>query len=146
MALLAGVVAAQSLKPDPEQILLPPPPPEDVTVTFNFLNGPNLVYLCWNHYEEDVTFFDVKVEAWDGGGARPEVRYGVNPTDCSGAYGNGQYMWQPGIYHFAVRACNNGGCSAWADATDGAFYWHAVPCTDGTGQACVRINLARGSP
>jgi hypothetical protein len=66
------------------------------------------------------------------------VRYGVTERDCSGATGASLYMFEPGLYHYAVRACNNTGCSEWQDAYDEARYWFTIPCADPGGDACAR--------
>jgi len=96
------------------------------------------VFLCWGPPAgAEVKFYDVRVTAWNGGDLRPEVRYGVSASDCSGALGVGEYMWKPDLYHFAVRACNNAGCSDWADASGLERYWFQVPCPDPSGGSCA---------
>jgi hypothetical protein len=116
----------------------PPSAPGNVTVTFGFLGGPSLIFLCWTPPPGEVTFYDVEIRAFNNGNPMDEVRYGLRTTDCGGAIGAGQYMWEQGLFHFAVRACNNGGCSGWADATGAERYWFEVPCSDPSGDACTR--------
>lgn len=138
LVLAAFAFVASGFRAQAPLRLRPPSPPREVGVSFNFLGGPNLVFLCWTHEGQDVKFYDVQVRAFNNGQPREEVRYGVTTSECSGATGNGQYMWSPDLYHYAVRACNNAGCSAWADASEGDSYWHQVPCTDPSGAACAR--------
>jgi len=123
-----------------------PDPPRSPTVTFDFQGGPSLVFLCWGPPgNAPVNFYDVQVTAWNGGDPRAEVRYGVSASDCSGALGVGEYMWKADMYHFAVRACNNAGCSGWADASSLDRYWFRVPCADASGDACARpLDLGAG--
>ncbi|HXH22824.1 MAG TPA: hypothetical protein VNN10_12430, partial [Dehalococcoidia bacterium] len=116
----------------------PPAPPPEVTLTFNFLGSPNLVFVCWVPSGQDANFTDVKTVIREGEQVREEVRYGVKESDCGGAAGASLYMWQPGFYHYAVRACNNAGCSQWRDAYDDARYWFTIPCADASGAACAR--------
>ncbi len=116
----------------------PPAPPRDVSVTFAFQGGPNLVFLCWSHEGADVNFYDVRVSSFNGGSPIEEVRYGVTLSTCGPAIGTGEYMWKADLFHFAVRACNNAGCSAWTDASGPDAYWHSIPCSDPSGSRCKR--------
>jgi hypothetical protein len=116
----------------------PPAPPAAVTVTFDFLDTPNMVYLCWVHDGGDVNFFDVQTVLATAEGPHEEIRYGVKVSDCDGATGTSVYLWDAGPYHFGVRACNNAGCSDWKAAGDEERYWFEIPCSDPAGDACGR--------
>jgi hypothetical protein len=123
----------------------PPAPPEDAAVSFNFQGGPDLVFICWSPGGNDVNFYDLELLRWENGQPRQEVRYGVTTSACGGGLGAGEYMYSPDLYHYAVRACNNGGCSSWADATSPDRYWTAVPCGDPTGDSCsVPLDVGAG--
>jgi hypothetical protein len=138
LAVIALVFAGFDLNGKAEQREQTPPPPESVSVTFNFQDGPNLVFLCWGGSGARVNFYDVQVQSWNEGQPRADVRYGVTTSPCGSALGTGEYMFEPGLYHFAVRACNNAGCSDWAEASPPERYWASVPCNDATGDRCVR--------
>jgi hypothetical protein len=135
---LAIALLAAGVKPDRQALLPPPPPPQDVSVSFNFQDGPNLVFLCWADQSDAVNFYDVGLEVFGGGQPRQEVRYGVTTFPCAGGLGTGEYLFSPDLYHFAVRACNNAGCSDWADGSPPERYWFSIPCSDPTGDACAR--------
>jgi hypothetical protein len=139
LLLMALALLSLGFKSDRKTSSSPPAAPRDVHVTFNFQGGPNLVFLCWSDpAPAGVNFYDVELERWNNGQPRQEVRYGVSTTACGDALGVGEYMFDPDLYHYAVRACNNAGCSGWADASEADRYWFAMPCSDPGGNACAR--------
>ena len=134
----AAIAVAGLRRGEARETEQPPPPPSSVTTTFNFFGLPNLAYVCWGGAAADTTFVDIRLIIVSGEVKRDDVRYGVPESDCGGSRGASVYTWHAGLHHFAVRACNNAGCSEWADAGVEERYWFEMPCSDPSGAACAR--------
>jgi hypothetical protein len=113
-------------------------PPGNIGASFDS-GGPTGVTLCWSSSFGATYYIIVSVQAGNGN----TVTTQVNPnSSCYGANLGTITMYFSDAYHFAVKACNESGCSGYKDPVTPYQYWTRLPCTDGSGVSCN----AGGSP
>lgn len=105
----------------------PPATPGSMGGSFNVDGNPNRVSACFSPMTGATYYllFDYRA------GAQSSSTYIASPnTSC---YGSVLYTRTRSseVYHFAVKACNPGGCSAYRDMS--GSYWWWVPCSTPSG-------------
>lgn len=106
-------------------------PPGTIGASFG-ANGGYGVSLCWSSsFGAD---YYVVVEVLAGGSTTTDTAY--PNSSCYGSNLRAVTMFFNGAYHFAVKACNESGCSGYKDPSTPYQYWTWLPCSDGSGVAC----------
>jgi hypothetical protein len=117
-----------------------PAVPSSMGTTFNVGGNPNKVSTCFSPVTANVpaTYYRVLFRKV---GAGTNSHTTVNPnTSCFGSVLLTKTLTAE-VYHIAVEACNDAGCSQYRD-TSGALNWW-IPCSTGSG--CPASGSASGS-
>jgi hypothetical protein len=107
-------------------------PPGSIGASFNS-GGPTGVSLCWTSSFGATYYIVLAVQA--GNGNVTTVQANPN-SSCYGSNLGSIALYFNDAYHFAVKACNESGCSGYKDPSTPNQYWTWLPCTDGSGVSC----------